>query len=189
MNFSYLPLTKSIFSNSNHWFSTRFPLSSSHHHTYLNTPKMRAISKISLSAVWVVFMDIWKEQGHQKCTHWPFFALLYCLHFNYALLSELIGSLAKAIRSGGVRPDCDVLLDVYIAIHPADLRASLLNTSVTIIWVTGLRRLALLFWCCKQSNLAIWILGNFFLLLSLPEMTLHYRLKVNKQQKDKVTIL
>lgn len=54
-----------------------------------------------------------------------FFALLYCLHFNFALLSELIGSLAKAIRSGGTKPDSDVFLDVYTAIHLADLRASL----------------------------------------------------------------
>lgn len=62
-----------------------------------------------------------------------FFALLYCLHFNYALLSELIGSLAKPIRSGGAKPDSDVVLDVYIVIHPTNLRASLLNTSIMII--------------------------------------------------------
>lgn len=62
-----------------------------------------------------------------------FFALLYCLHFNYALFSELIGSFAKAISSGDERPDSDVLLDVYIVIYPAHLRASLLSTSIIII--------------------------------------------------------
>lgn len=62
-----------------------------------------------------------------------FFALLCCLHFNYALISELIGSLAKAIRSGGKKPDSDVFLDVYIVIHLADLSFTR-NTSVTSMW-------------------------------------------------------
>lgn len=61
------------------------------------------------------------------------FALVYRQHFNNALFSELIGSLAKAIKSGGARPNSDVLLDVYIVTHPADLRATLLNTSALII--------------------------------------------------------
>lgn len=73
-----------------------------------------------------------------------FFALLYCLHFNYALLSELIGSLAKAIRSGGAKPDSDVLLDVYIVFRLADLRASLQNISVMIMWVAHQRPALLL---------------------------------------------
>lgn len=100
-----------------------------------------------------------------------FFALLYCLHLNYALLSELIGSLAKAIRNGGVRPDSDVLLDVYIVIHPADLSASLLNTSAIIIWMDALR-LALLSLFEQSPSAAIH--GGFFLpFILMTEITLH----------------
>lgn len=64
-----------------------------------------------------------------------FFALLYCMHFNYALFSELIGSFAKTVGSGNVRPDSDVLLDVYVVIYPGDIRGSLLRTSIIMIWM------------------------------------------------------
>lgn len=62
-----------------------------------------------------------------------FCGLLHSLCFNCALFSELIGSFAKAISSGETRPNSDVLLDVYIVIHLAHLRASLPSTSVTIL--------------------------------------------------------
>lgn len=111
---------------------------------------LRPISKIRLSDVWVVFVDVWKKQEHQKCTCWPLFALLYCLHFNYALLSELTSSLAKAIRNGGAKPDSDVLLDVYRVIHLADLRASLRNVSVMFMWVAHQGPALLLQWFGNQ---------------------------------------
>lgn len=60
---------------------------------------MRLITKIHLSVVDIVTVDIQYQmrRGFENALT----ALFYCLPFNYTLLSELIGSLVKAISSSG----------------------------------------------------------------------------------------
>lgn len=104
----------------NHWFSCWQSILPSY---IFKRSSLRLISK---PVSWVGCLHgHMKKVGTSNMHSLTFFALLHCLYFNYALLSELIGSLAKAIRSGGEKPDSDVFLDVYTVVHLADLSASL----------------------------------------------------------------